>query len=80
MSKLIVSIFTERYNYPFLCLDLLLYSNMSPPNSQYNKSVVFKLRGHFTPKCRSPPFLFSKNKAENLKRRITQWLKNITFM
>ena len=25
-------------------------------------------RGLFTPKCRSPPFLFSKSKTENLKR------------
>ncbi len=33
MSKLIVSVFTERYNYPFLCLELLKHSNNTLPET-----------------------------------------------
>ena len=67
MSKLIVSVFKERYNYPFyawtcFCIAICHYYEL--PNSQYNKSVVFKLRGHFTPKCRSPPFLILKKQKQ----------------
>lgn len=65
MSKLIVSVFTERYNYPFLFLELLhiaiiLYQKQQ--NRKLYKTLVFKPRGLFTSKCRSPPFLFSKPK------------------
>ncbi len=70
MSKLIVSVFTERYNYPFYawtCFCIVICHYYEHPNSQYNKSVVFKLRGLSTPKCRSPPFLFSKEKQRTGK-------------
>ena len=37
-------------------------------STQNNKTLVFKPRGLFTPKCRSPPFLFSENQNREMKK------------
>lgn len=39
MSKLIVSVFTERYNYPFLFLELLTHSNNTLPETTKKKII-----------------------------------------
>lgn len=72
MSKLIVSVFTERYNYPFYswnCLHIAIILYQKRPNRKLYKTLVFKPRGLFTP---VEVLLFIlKTKTENLKRRMT---------
>lgn len=65
MSKLIVSVFTERYNYPFYswnCLHIAIILYQKRPNRKLYKTLVFKPRGLLRQSVEVLLFLFSKPK------------------
>ena len=65
------------------CLHIAISFYQNQQSRKSYKVLVFNLRGHFTPKCRSPPFYSQKAKTESIKRRNTGWIKikeNISFM
>ena len=54
------SVIHIRYIYPFYvcnCLHIAISFYQNQQSRKSYKVLVFNLRGHFTPKCRSPPFL-----------------------
>ena len=61
------SVIHIRYIYPFYvcnCLHIAISFYQNQQSRKSYKVLVFNLRGHFTPKCRSPPFFILKKQKQ----------------